>query len=159
MCVYVYASLCNFVCIALLLLFVLGLFLTVFFLFFLLLFNIFIFTNFLFLFEYLYFLSFFLSFFLHFLLSHVADGVLVLRPGVRPVPLRWEIRVQDIDPPETSGLHVISNGKSSPRDLHLNANTQLHSMTSKLQCRTPYAKQLTRQEHTYTHQQRDCLKS
>ena len=48
-------------------------------------------------------------------------------------------------------LHVISNGKSSPRDLHLNAKTQLHSMTSKLQCWTPYAKQLARQKHNTTH--------
>ena len=60
--------------------------------------------------------------------------VLVLRPDVRPVPLRWQSQVQDIGPPETSWLHVISNGKSSARDLHLNAKTQLHSMTSKLQC-------------------------
>ena len=50
-------------------------------------------------------------------------------------------------PPETSQLHVISNSKSSPRDLHLNAKTQLHSTTSKLQCWTPYAKQLAREEH------------
>ena len=42
------------------------------------------------------FFSFFLSFFLPFLLSHVADTVLVLRLGVRPVPLRWESQVQDI---------------------------------------------------------------
>ena len=39
----------------------------------------------------------------------------------------------------------------SPRDLHLNAKTQLHSMTSKLQCWTPYAKQLARQEHSPIH--------
>ena len=97
------------------------------------------------------FLPFFLSFFLPFLLSHVADRVLVLRPGFRPVPLRWESRVQDIGPPETSQLHVISNGKSSPIELHLNAKTQLHSTTSKLQCWTPYAKKLARQEHKPTH--------
>ena len=72
----------------------------------------------------------------------VADRVLVLRLGVRSVALRWESRVQDIGPPETSLLHVISNSESSPRDLHLNTKTQLHSMTSKLQCWTPYAKQL-----------------
>ena len=83
--------------------------------------------------------------------SCVADRVLVLQLGVRPVPLRWESRVQDIGPPEASWLHVISNGKSSPRDLHLNAKTQLHSMTSKLPCWTPYAKQLARQEHNHTH--------
>ena len=66
--------------------------------------------------------------------GHVADRVLVLWPGVRPVPLRWESRVQDIGPPATSRLHVISNSESSLRDLHLNATTQLHSTTSKLQC-------------------------
>ena len=116
--------------------------------------------NFLFLIIFLFFIlitlfylffSFCLSFFLPFLLSCVVDRVLVLRPGVRPVPLRWEGRVQDIDPPETSQLHIISKGESSPRDLHLNTKTQLHSMTSKLQCWTPYAKQLARQEHNPTH--------
>ena len=98
-----------------------------------------------------YFILCFLSFSLPFLLSRMADRVLVLRPGVRPVTLRWESRVQDIGPPETSRLHVISNGKGSPRDLYLNAKTQLHSMTSKLQGWTPYAKQLGRQEHNPTH--------
>ena len=83
--------------------------------------------------------------------SHVADRVLVLWPGVRPVPLRLESPVQDMGPPETSYLHVISNSESSPRDLHLNTKTQLHSTTSKLQCWTPYAKQLARQEHKPTH--------
>ena len=68
--------------------------------------------------------------------------VLVLRPGVSPVPLRWESRLQDTGPPETAQLHVISNSKSSPRDLHLNAKTQLHSTTCKLQGWTPYTKQL-----------------
>ena len=97
-------------------------------------------------------LSFFLSFFLlPFLLSHVADTALLLWPGVRPEPLKWESRVQDIDPPETSRLHIISNGESSPRDLHLNTKTQLHSTTSKLQRWTLYAKQLARQEHNPTH--------
>ena len=80
--------------------------------------------------------------------SRVADRVSVLRPGVRPVPLMWESRGQDIGPPETSKIHVISNGERSPRDLHVNAKTQLHSTTSKLQCWTPHAKQLARQEHT-----------
>ena len=83
--------------------------------------------------------------------GRVADRVLVLRLGVRPEPLRWESRVQDIGPPETSQLQVISNSESFPRDLHLNTKTQLHSTTSKLQCWTPYAKQLTRQEHNPTH--------
>ena len=52
---------------------------------------------------------------------------------------------------ETSWSNVISNGESSPRDLHLNAKTQLHSTTSKLKCWTPYAKQLARQENKPTH--------
>ena len=81
-------------------------------------------------------------------MSCVANRVLVLWPGVRLVPLRWESRVQDIGPPDTSQLHIISNSKSSPRDLHFNAKTQLHSVTSKLLCWTPYVKQLARQEHT-----------
>ena len=80
-----------------------------------------------------------------------SDRVFVLRPDIRPVPLSWESRVQYNSSPETSQLHVISSGKSSPRDLCLNTKTQLHSMTSKLQCWTPYAKQLTRQEHNPTH--------
>ena len=94
-------------------------------------------------------LSFFLSFFLFlpFLLIRVADRVLVLQLGVRLEPLRWENRVQDIGPPETSWPHVISNSKSCPRELHLKTKSQLHSMTSKLQSWTPYAKQLARQEH------------
>ena len=40
----------------------------------------------------------------------------------------------------TSWPHVISKGKSSPRDLQLNAKTQLHARTSKLQCWTPHWK-------------------
>ena len=69
----------------------------------------------------------------------VADRVVVLWPGVRPEPPRWENQVQDIGPPETSRSHVISVGKSSPRDLHLSAKTQLHPMASKLQLGwTPY---------------------
>ena len=41
--------------------------------------------------------------------------------------------------------------RKSPRDLHLNTKTQLHSTTSKLQCWTPYAKQLARKEHSPIH--------
>ena len=93
---------------------------------------------FIYLFIYFYY-NFFLSFFLPFLLNHVADSVLVLQPGVRPEPLRWESLVQDIGPPETSQPHVLSISKSMPRDLHLNVKTQLHPTASKLQCRTPHA--------------------
>ena len=60
------------------------------------------------------YLFFFFLFVLAFLLSCVADRVLVLQPGVRPEPLRWESWVQDIGPPETSRPHVISIGKSFP---------------------------------------------
>ena len=77
--------------------------------------------------------------------GRVADRVLVLWPGVRRELLRWERRVQDIGPPETSRPLVISIGKSSPRDLRLNAKTELHSTTSKLQCWTRHAEQLVRQ--------------
>ena len=52
--------------------------------------------------------------------SCAADRVLVLQPGVKPVSVRWESRVQDIGRPETSRPHVISNDESSLRDLHLN---------------------------------------
>ena len=89
----------------------------------------------------------------------VADRVLVLRPGVRPEPLRWDSRVQDIGPPENSQPHVILISENSPRDLHLNAKTQLHSTTSKVQDWTPLDKQLAREEHNPTHWQRGCLKS
>ena len=58
-------------------------------------------------------LSFFL-FFLPFILSRVEDRLLVLQPGLRAVPLRWESQLQDTGPQETSQLHVISNGKNLP---------------------------------------------
>ena len=62
---------------------------------------------------------FYFFFFLPFLLTRVAD--VVLQPGVRPEPRKWESQVQDFGPPGTSQPHVISIGKSSPRDFHLNA--------------------------------------
>ena len=46
--------------------------------------------------------------------SHVEDRLLVLQPGVRAVPLRWESQVQDTGPQETSQHHIISNGKNLP---------------------------------------------
>ena len=89
------------------------------------------------LFIYIYYYSvsffFFLPFFSPFLLSRVADRVLVLWPGVRPEPPRWESWVEDIGPPETSWPHVISIGHSAPRDLCLSTKTQLHQTASKLQ--------------------------
>ena len=168
-----YASLFDFVCIALLLPFVLGfsLFIFVFWFFFkivlstcyhwwiwflvwllssfILCFLSFyyfsIFNNFFILITLFYFIYLFsFCFFLPFVLIHEADRVLVLQPGVRPEPLRWKSRVQDVGPPENSQKQVITNGESSPRDLHLNTKTQLHSTTSKLQCWTPYAKKTSK---------------
>ena len=49
-----------------------------------------------------------------FLLSYVAGRVLVHQPGVGPETPRWESRIQDIGPPETSQLNIISTGGSSP---------------------------------------------
>ena len=46
----------------------------------------FYFNNVLFYFAFLSFLFFFFPF----LLRHVADRVLVIQPGVRPKPLKWE---------------------------------------------------------------------
>ena len=84
-------------------------------------------------------------------LRHVANRDLVLRPGVRPEPLRWESQVQDIGPPEISWPHTVSIGESSPRDFRLNVKTQLHPTASKLQCWTPHANQLARKEQNPTH--------
>ena len=81
----------------------------------------------------------------------MAGKVLVLQPDVRPEALRWESRVHDTGPKETAWPHITSIGESSPRDLRLNAKTQLHPTASKLQCWTPNAKQLGRQEHKATH--------
>ena len=112
--VYVYASLCDFVCIGLLLPFVLG------------------FCLFVVLFLFLFLLLFLFFFSLPFLLSRVVGRVLVRQPGVRPEPLRWGGQVQDIGPPETSKPHVMSVSESFPRDLPLNTKTQLHPTASKL---------------------------
>ena len=76
-------------------------------------FFIFYFNNFI-LFYFIFFhllLSLFL-FILPFILSNVEDRLLVLQPGIRAVPLRWESQVQDTGPQETSQLHIISNGKN-----------------------------------------------
>ena len=55
-------------------------------------------------FLFLFFCFFF--FFLPFLLSCAANRVLVLQPDVGPEPPRWEGRVQDTGPPETSWPHI-----------------------------------------------------
>ena len=46
---------------------------------------------------------------------------------------------------------VMSISESCPRDLHLNAKTQLHPTASNIQCWMPQAKQIARQEHNPTH--------
>ena len=93
-------------------------------------FFIFYFNNFI-------FLSFFLSSPPPFLLSCVADRILVLWPGVRPEPLRWESRVKDSGPSETSRPHLISNDESSPRDLRLNAKTSSTQRSARCSARHP----------------------
>ena len=103
--------------------------------------------------------SFFLSFFSPFY-SELCGGQAL------GAPARHQGCATDVGEPSsghwsTRDLPAPRNIKwrKSPRDLRLNAKTQLHSMTSKLQCRTPYAKQLARQEHNPIHQHRGCLKS
>ena len=114
--VYVYASLWDFVCIALLSPFVLGFCPSVFFFYFkkfFFLIIIFYFNNFILSYFILFYpLSFFL--FLPFILSRVDERLLMLQPGIRAVPLRWESQVQDTHPQETSQLHVIPNNENVP---------------------------------------------
>ena len=63
------------------------------------------------LFYFILFLSFFL-FFLPFILSRADERLLVLQPGIRALPLRWESQLQDTGPQETSQLHIIPNGEN-----------------------------------------------
>ena len=155
--VYVYACVCDSVGIALLLPFILEFRLSVFFLFLLLkkiffLIIIFILITFiLFYFTILFYFilsSFFLSFFLFPFYSEPCWGQALGAPARRegcatgvgePSSEHWSTR--DLPAPRNI------KRQKSPRDLHLNAKTQLHSTTSKLQCWTRYAKQLARQEH------------
>ena len=58
---------------------------------------------------------YFFLFFLPFILSRVDERLLVLQPGIRDVPLRWESQLQDTGPQETSQLHVIQMAKISQR--------------------------------------------
>ena len=142
--VYVYASLCDFVCIALLSPFVLGFCPSVFFclfvcfllkkIFFLII--IFYFNNFiLFYFTLFYFIysSFFLSFFLSIFSPFYSEPcgwkLLVLQLGIRAVPLRWESQLQDTGPQETSQLHIISNGENLPE---ISISTPRPSFTQRL---------------------------
>ena len=118
--VYVYASVRDFLCIALLSPFALGFCPSViFFLFF----SFFLNNNFfilitLFYCILLYFMLssffFFFLFFLPFILSHVGERFLMLQTGIRAVPLRWESQLQDTGPQETSQLDVIPNDENLP---------------------------------------------
>ena len=155
--VYVYASLWDFVCIALLSPFVLGFcpsgfssFFLLFKMFFLIIF-IFYFNNFIFFYMILFYFNLFLSIFSPFYsepcgwkaLGAPARSQCCASEVGEPTSGHWSTR----DPPAPCNI----KWQISPRDLHLNAKTQLHSTTSKLHCWTPYAKQLARQEHSPIH--------
>ena len=64
----------------------------------------------------LYFILFLFSFYFFrpFILSRVDERLLVLQPGIRAVPLRWESQLQDTGPQETSQLHVLPNDENLP---------------------------------------------
>ena len=116
---------------------------------------IFYFNNYIILFYFIIFyftLSSFFLFVLPFTLSCVDDRLVVLQPGVCQ-GCASEVREPGSGHWSTRDLPAPCNIKQrkSPRDLHLNAKTQLHSKTSKLQCWTPYAKQLAREEHNLIH--------
>ena len=159
--VYVYASVCDFVCIALFSPLVLGFCPSVFFFllkkFFFSFFLIIIFFLItLFYFILLHFILFyfilFLSFFFFSLYSEPCGWKALGAPARRhgcasevaePTSGHWSTR--DLPAPRNI------KWRKSPRDLHLNTKTQLHSTTSKLHCWAPYSKQLARQEHSPTH--------
>ena len=149
--VYVYTSVCGFVCIALLLPIVLGFCLSFFFLlknlFFLIIIFYFYFNNFIL----FYLLSFFLSFFPPFYSE--PRGWQALGAPARRQGCASEVGEPSSGNWSTRDLPAPCNIKwwKSPRDLHLNTKIQLHSTSSKLQCWTPYAKQLARQEHSPIH--------
>ena len=54
--------------------------------------------------------------------------LLVLQPGIRAVPLRWESQLQDTGPQETSQLHVIPNSENLPE---LSISTSRPSFTQR----------------------------
>ena len=81
-----------------------------FFLFFLIIIFLFLyFNNFI-----LFYLLFFFLIFFPFILSCVDERLLVLQPGIRVVPLRWESQLQDTGPQENSQLHIIPNDENPP---------------------------------------------
>ena len=154
--VYVYASVWDFVCIASVSPFVLGFCPSVFFLF------LFYFTKIFFLITIFYFNNFTLSYFIssYFISFYFILFLSIFSHGWKALgaPARHQGCVSEVGEPtsghwSTRDLPAPCNTKrqNSPRDLHLNTKTQLHSMTSKLQCWTPYVKQLARQEHSPIH--------
>ena len=94
-----------------------------------------------------YFIFFFLSFFFSPFYSEPC-GRQALGAPARHQGCATEVGEPSSGHWSTSDLPAPHNTKrwKSPRGLHLNIKTQLRSMTSKLQCCTPYAKQLARQE-------------
>ena len=152
--VYVYASVCDFVCIALHLPFARGFCLSFFFfLLFKIVFLIIIlyFNNFILFYFILFYFTFLLSIFSPFYSEPC--GWKALGTPARHQGCASEAGDPSSGPWSTRHLAAPHNTKrwKSPRDLHLNTKTQLHSTTSKLQCWTPYAKQLARQEHSPIH--------
>ena len=78
---------------------------------------IFYFNNFILFYLTLFYFILFISLFvllLPFILNCVDERLLVLQPGIRAVPLRWDSQLQDTGPQETSQLHVMPNGKNLP---------------------------------------------
>ena len=75
---------------------------------------IFYFNNFILFYLTLFYPLFFFLFFLPFIPSRVDERLLVLQPGIRAVPLRWESQLQDTGPQETSQLHVIPKDENLP---------------------------------------------
>ena len=191
MSVYVYASVCDFVCIALLLSYVLGSHLSVFFLLFFLFFSIVFSTCYhwwicflVWLLSYFFFFLLLKKIFLiiifyffilislfYFTLYYFILYYLLLSFFFSPfysepcgwqalgAPARCQGCASEVGEPSSGHWstrdhrtpHNNIKRRKSPRDLHLNCKTQLHLMTSKLQCWTPYAKQLARQEHDHIH--------
>ena len=152
--VYVYASVCDFVCIALLLPFVLGFCLSGFF------FGLFCFFSTVFSACYHWWICFLVWLLSSFVLSFFFSPYFSESCGWQALgaPAGCQACASEVGDLSsgywsTRDFPAPCNIKQRkpPRDLHLNAKTQLHSMPSKLQCWSPYAKQLPRQEHSPTH--------
>ena len=95
--------------------------------------------------KFFFFLFFFLFFWTVWLTGSWCSGLV---SGLSLWGGRAEFRTLDH---QTSRANVISNDKSSPRDLRLNAKTQFYPKASKQCYWMPHAKQLARQEHNPTY--------